>query len=226
MSGDRDIVLELIRGALAGDDDTAPVAIPREYRRSGSAPPGSDAVVELMVDRLLDYKALVRRADVDTMLDELAAALAPSRTVVIPAGLPTEVVETCSDAGRVVFVDGEPRVLSAAELDAVDAVVTEATVSVADSGTILLDCRAGQGRRAITLVPDHHVVILRAEQIVETMPEALPRVDPLRPITMIAGPSATSDIELNRVEGVHGPRTLEVIVVHQPSSHDVSESHA
>ena len=117
------------------------------------------------------------------------------------------------DSGRTVTTDSAPQVLSPQELDAIDAVVTTARVAIAMSGTIILDGGAGQGRRAITLVPDRHIVILTADQIVETVAEAISLLNPTAPLTMIAGPSATSDIELERVEGVHGPRTLHVIII-------------
>ena len=135
------------------------------------------------------------------------AALAglPAGRVVVPPGLSV----TLPDA----VIDGQPAGLAAAELDVCVAVVTDATVGIAETGTIVLDHGAGQGRRAITLVPDVHICIVRAEQVVADVPDAMPRLDPARPLTWISGPSATSDIELSRVEGVHGPRTLHVLVV-------------
>ena len=134
-------------------------------------------------------------------------------SVVIGSGLEQEIADACADEGRIVTVDSAPEVLSAQQLDFIDAVVTTARVAIALSGTIILDGGDGQGRRAITLVPDRHVIILTADQIVETVAEAIALLTPAAPMTMIAGPSATSDIELERVEGVHGPRTLEVIIV-------------
>ena len=131
--------------------------------------------------------------------------------MVLPAGAPTE--WRAALAPHVVHVDGDPAPLTAGELDDIAAVVTGCAVAIAETGTIVLDAGPDQGRRVLTLVPDHHVVVVHAEQIVMSVPESLTRLDATRPLTFISGPSATSDIEFKRVEGVHGPRVLDVIVV-------------
>jgi L-lactate dehydrogenase complex protein LldG len=145
-----------------------------------------------------------------TLAAEVRAALERrgARTVVVPPalGLPLpDVVAVAVDSGE----------LTAADLDAFDAVITRAAVAIAETGTIILDGAPDQGRRAISLVPDYHLCVVGAGQVVELVPEAVARLTPAagRPLTWISGPSATSDIELERVEGVHGPRTLEVLLV-------------
>ena len=208
----RDAVLNRIRAALAADA-APPPPIPRDYIRVGDNPPGSPPVLELMVDRLIDYKAVVREVTPDQLADAIDDALTGSRSVVIAQDLDPDLAAAAARSNRTVTIDGNPAVLTPAELDSIDAVITTAKVGIALSGTITLDGGPGQGRRAITLVPDFHLIVLHADQIVQTVPEAIARLDPLRPLTMIAGPSATSDIELERVEGVHGPRTLYVLIV-------------
>ena len=203
----RSEVLARIRSAL-GPDPQVP-AVVRTYRTTGEHAPGSAPLIDLLEDRLVDYKAGVVRCTAAELPATLAAVLdrcAPGGRLVVPPGLPEEWT-----AGRdVVRDDGDTPV---DVLDAVAGVVTGAAVAVAETGTIVLDASPDQGRRALSLVPDLHVCVVRAEQVVQTVPEALPRLDPRRPQTWISGPSATSDIELNRVEGVHGPRTLEVVLV-------------
>ncbi|MCO5997757.1 LutC/YkgG family protein [Actinoallomurus rhizosphaericola] len=204
----RDRILARVRAALADVPRTeAPedVEVPRAYDRSRTGPD----VVELLIDRLVDYRAVVR--EVTDVAAAVADALAGrgARRVAAPAGVPAAWL------GGVEAVRDDPA-LSATELDALDGVVTGCAVAIAETGTIVLDGAADQGRRALTLIPDYHLCVVRRDQIVRTVPEALGRLDPARPQTWISGPSATSDIELNRVEGVHGPRTLEVLIAPAP----------
>jgi L-lactate dehydrogenase complex protein LldG len=207
----RDEVLSRVRSALT--PAAVEVTIPREYRGAGDHEPGSAEVVDRFVERMTDYKAQVHRVDLTTLPETLSEILRDGGgPIVVPAGLPAQWQAACASQG-VVHIDGEPRVLTSAALDDVAAVVTACRVAIAETGTVVLDAAADQGRRALTLVPDHHVVVVFAEQVVASVPEALGRLDPTRPLTFISGPSATSDIEFQRVEGVHGPRTLDVIVV-------------
>jgi L-lactate dehydrogenase complex protein LldG len=204
----REVVLARIRAAIADHDYAAPApAAAAAYRRHGDMPAAE--LTELLADRLVDYRAQVRRASPDGLAAEIAAALQArgARRIVVPPGLDLELppgLDAATDDG-----------LTAAELDAFDAVITRAAVAIAETGTVILDGAPGQGRRAITLVPDYHLCVIETGQIVQLVPEALARLvgAAQRPLTWISGPSATSDIELERVEGVHGPRTLEVILV-------------
>jgi L-lactate dehydrogenase complex protein LldG len=202
----RDEILARVRRALA--DRPAPPEVPRGYRHEGEHRPGAPELLELLAHRLVDYRATVYRTGVDeirTALPEaLRATLPAGGSIVVPPGLP----DGWAPAGAIVD-DGS---LSPADLDGVDAVLTGCAAACAETGTIALDASPDQGRRAITLVPDRHVCVVRADQVVQTVPELLARLDPLRPLTFISGPSATSDIELQRVEGVHGPRTLVVVL--------------
>jgi L-lactate dehydrogenase complex protein LldG len=209
MTTARDEVLRRIRTALGPAPSHG--TTPRAYRTAGEHGPGSPALVELLTDRLVDYRATV----VATTEPELAEAVARVlderglRRVVAPDGVPEAWL-----AGADALRDGAGT-LAVAELDGADAVVTGCAVAVAETGTIVLDAGPDQGRRALTLVPDVHVVVVRASQVVQTVPEAVARLAggaADRPLTMISGPSATSDIELDRVEGVHGPRTLIVVL--------------
>jgi L-lactate dehydrogenase complex protein LldG len=225
----RDEVLARIRTALGGAPQASapPASAPPGSAPPGSAPPGGPAppadpvprgyrtigdlgtalLLDLLAERLRDYGCAVRRTAPDQLLATVAEALGQrgAARVVVPFGLDladlpagTEIV---ADAG-----------LSPAALDAVDGVITGAAVAIAETGTIVLDGSPDQGRRALSLVPDYHLCIVRAHQVVALVPEALARLDPTRPLTWISGPSATSDIELDRVQGVHGPRTLDVIL--------------
>jgi L-lactate dehydrogenase complex protein LldG len=215
MSSSRTAMLNRIRAAVAaGASDVPAEPIPRGYQRVGTHPAGSDHVLELLVDRLVDYKAKVTVVDADGDLETAVdAALDGSRSVVVPAALDPITRAGCAARDRTVVVDGEPSALTPVQLDAIDAVVTGATVAIAVTGTIILSGRPDEGRRAISLVPDLLVVVLPLARIVETVPDGLRLLSPTAPLTMISGPSATSDIELSRVEGVHGPRTLHVVIV-------------
>jgi L-lactate dehydrogenase complex protein LldG len=203
----RDEVLTRIRTAIAGQPPSG--EFPRAYRLVANRLPGSDPTISLFVDRLTDYKATVHRTDAAGVLRTLTTVLASAASVVLAPGAPADWHDACGD----VHVDGDPAALTAAELDGIAAVVTGCRVAIAETGTIVLDAGPDQGRRVLTLVPDHHVVVVHAEQIVMSVPESLTHLDPSRPLTFISGPSATSDIEFKRVEGVHGPRVLDVIVV-------------
>lgn len=191
--------------------------VPRDYARSSELAPGSDDVVDLLEARLVDYRATVSRCYEAGVADAIAAALtaAGARRVVVPEGLPHDWIQALEDGDfdEVIVDDGT---LTAEQLDELDAVVTAATVAAAVTGTIVLDGSPDQGRRAISLVPNVHVCVVGADQVVGSVPEMLEVLEPTRPTTFISGPSATSDIELERVEGVHGPRTLHVVLVIEP----------
>jgi L-lactate dehydrogenase complex protein LldG len=189
-------ILARIRGAL-GPSPVIPEIV-RGYRAAGSIT--SDGIVDLFCERVAEYKATVHRG----IPAEIIPALLAGR-VGVPHGFPDLGIEVIEDDG-----------LSIAELDALDAVVTGSALAIADTGTIVLDSGPHSGRRALTLVPDRYVCIVEARAIVPSVPDAVARLAEAaaegRPITLVSGPSATSDIELDRVEGVHGPRVLDVIV--------------
>ncbi|MEU0491543.1 lactate utilization protein C [Nocardiopsis sp. NPDC006139] len=206
----KEAILARVRAALADVPADEPVHRPRERTYLDSHAVGP--TLEVFEDRLVDYKALVHRVPADRVGAEVAAALARrgARRVVVPQGLPGEWTE---QAGVETLADSREAPLGVHELDAADGVVTACAVAIAETGTIVLDGGPDQGRRAISLVPDYHLCVVRADQVVDGVPQAVRLLDPARPLTWISGPSATSDIELNRVEGVHGPRTLEVLLV-------------
>ncbi|MCW2131333.1 LutC/YkgG family protein [Arthrobacter sp. VKM Ac-2550] len=206
----RDEILGRVRAALK-DSPQVP-QVPRGYRATSAL--DEEALIELLVDRLVDYKAQVTVVDTAEVPTRIAALLAGAQSYVVPAGLDTGwlagVEYEPADGRR--HLDSADTPLTVAELDGIDAVVTGSAVAVAETGTIILDGSPSQGRRAISLVPDHHICVVKATDIAGILPEALRRIDGTRPLTMISGPSATSDIELERVEGVHGPRKLDVII--------------
>ena len=194
-------------GRLAAAPPGLPDSLPRETMPVGDSPrPTPPAprpeLVDLFIERVADYRATVLTCAPPELAAVVAAQLPPGARVVVPEGLALEVPGAVRDDG-----------LSAQQLDAVDAVVTRASVAVAETGTVVLDHGPGQGRRALSLLPDRHVCVVDAGQVVADVPDAVALLDPARPHTWISGPSATSDIELDRVEGVHGPRRLHVVVV-------------
>jgi L-lactate dehydrogenase complex protein LldG len=215
--------------------DTAYAALPRPYLRAHHDPAGHD-IVALFAERAADYRAVVERVPaagvrpaVARILTQRAAAFASDRRgfpahaaenprlsgdpepvlFAVPAGLPADWVATVPEGAE---VTGDLPPLDATQLDGLAGVVTGCAVAIAETGTIVLDHGPAQGRRALTLVPDFHLVIVRADQVAADLPEAFGRLDPGRPQTLVSGPSATSDIELIRVEGVHGPRTLHILL--------------
>jgi L-lactate dehydrogenase complex protein LldG len=204
----RTAILSRIRAALT--DRPPPVEVPRDYRQTSDE--ARTAVIARFSERVGEYRAAVRSAtpgDLKTVLRELCTE-ADAERLAVPKDLPPEWrpddVELTEDRG-----------LQPQELDALDGAVTGCAVAIAETGTIVLDGGRAQGRRALSLVPDYHLCVVEADRIVATVPEAVRRLEPAvkegRPLVFVSGPSATSDIELNRVEGVHGPRTLHVVVL-------------
>jgi L-lactate dehydrogenase complex protein LldG len=205
----RDEMLARIRIAV-GEPRSGAGSVPHGYRTRTGLTRGE--LAELLADRLADYGATVRRCGRSELGATVSAALAErgARAVIVPEGLDVPIPDDIEQ------VPGDG--MTAAELDAVDGVITGAALAIAETGTIILDGAAGQGRRALSLIPDYHLCLLRGDQIVGLVTEALAMLDPGRPLTWISGPSATSDIELERVQGVHGPRTLEVVLVSEPGA--------
>jgi len=201
----REVVLGRIRDALA--DRPSSAAIPRDYERS--LPPDTD-IAELFVERVSDYRATVHRSTAAGLAASIASVLTArgAKRLAVPGGIAEAWLEGI-DVERV----GDDPPMSFRDLDLLDGVITGCAVAIAETGTIVLDGGPGQGRRALSLLPDLHVCIVASSQVVGSVPEALARLSPTRPQTWISGPSATSDIELQRVEGIHGPRLLDVVFI-------------
>jgi L-lactate dehydrogenase complex protein LldG len=208
VSAAREEMLGRVRSALAGSSGP-PVDVPRDYRRRDEA--AHDAVVDRFAKRVAEYRATVFRAGPGELASTLAGACRDrgARRLAVPTDLPDDWrpdgVELVTDEGR-----------SARELDGVDGALTGCAIAIAETGTVVLDGGAAQGRRALTLVPDYHLCVVSSDRIVGLVPEAVEALEGAaragRPVTFVSGPSATSDIELDRVEGVHGPRTLHVVI--------------
>jgi len=213
-SSARDEVLRRIRAAKGGasDGDAARrewEAVARGYRRSASLERG--AVIELLEDRLRDYDAHVARVKRGHVAAQVASMLEArgKRRMIVPSGLAAEWLPVWVE-----FVVDDDE-MTAAELNGFDGVITGSTVAIAETGTVVLQNVAGQGRRAATLVPDYHLCVVLVEDVVETVAEAMERLaaTAMLTTTFFSGPSATADIEMTRIKGVHGPRFLDVIVV-------------
>lgn len=206
-------ILRRIRKAKGGTSDALAAQtgwshVAREYRRNAVLEPG--AVLELLEDRLRDYDAHVVRANRGDVADAVAKVLSSrgKRRIVVPVGIAAEWLPS-----NIEFVCDEN--MTAEELDDFDGVMTSSTVTIAETGTVVLQNVAAQGRRAITLVPDYHLCLVNAVDVVETVPEAMGRLRETADLatTFFSGPSATADIEMTRIKGVHGPRHLDVILV-------------
>jgi L-lactate dehydrogenase complex protein LldG len=202
----RDAILGRVHDALGATPEIP--AIPRDYRGAGTrGAAGSTAVVDRFAERVADYRATVHRCAEHELPERLAALVTGERAVATALLVPL--------VPGLAATDDPP--LSAAALDGLDAVVTGCALAIAETGTFVLDGGAASGRRALTLVPDHHVCVVHAAQVVADVPDAIAALHRAladgRPLTLVSGPSATSDIELERVEGVHGPRRLDVVLV-------------
>jgi L-lactate dehydrogenase complex protein LldG len=204
----REEILGRIRDAL-GPGRGAPVEVPRHYRRGGYA---TGELLDVFAERVEDYRATVTRVEPDAVRAAVESALAAAgiRRLAVAPGV--DPAWRPAGADRLDLVVDDPP-LPVADLDRCDGVVTGCALGIAETGTIVLDGSPNCGRRTLSLIPDYHLCLVRADQVVGGVPEAIAALDPRRPLTFVSGPSATSDIELDRVEGVHGPRTLAVLLV-------------
>lgn len=213
----REAVLKRIREALQdvpASEQSASAAVPRAYLHSGMTE--HSELIERFIERVSDYKVGVQRVDAGELSQAIARACAERgiRRLVVPADFPSAWLPAPVE----ILHDDPVRLLSTEQLDSSDGVLTGCALAIAQTGTIVLDGGMAQGRRVLTLLPDYHLCVIDERQIVDLVPEAIAQLGAAvklhgRSLTFISGPSATSDIELNRVEGVHGPRTLEVLVV-------------
>lgn len=213
MSDAKQVMLERIRNAIRDvpvTERSEDVLVNRTYRSST----GHTNLLELTAERIAEYRARVEIVTADQLASSIQASLERQgiKRLIVPHDLP----ESWKPNG-VEVLEESTRLLEHSELEQADGVLTSCTLGIAETGTLILDHARGQGRRALTLIPDFHLCVLLESQIVDNLPAAMKKLEPSiragRPLTFISGPSATSDIELSRVEGVHGPRTLEVLIV-------------
>lgn len=225
MSKAKDEILNNIGDALRNvpnNENQSDVFVPRDYNRESNL--SEKEIVSLFKERVSEYKATVKQVDTEELRNTIVQSCKGEavKKLVVPCDFPKDYLPHNLD----LFFDRKENPLSNQELDEMDGAITMCGLAVAQTGTIILDAGKGQGRRVITLLPDYHLCILRKSQIVELVPEGFAHFESVvqkdgRPITFISGPSATSDIELSRVEGVHGPRRLEVLVVESSKSNSV-----
>jgi len=216
MTTAREEILRRVRRAthdVPKDERPEDVPVERGYRKEDDAP--RDEIVERFTERVAEYEATVHRVSESDLPREIAEAL--ERRSIRQLVVPDDLLEGWVPEGVKILSDVARTPLSDEELDRSDGVLTGCSLGISQTGTIVLDAGEGQGRRALTLLPDYHLCVVREDQIVGLVPEAFAKLEETvknegRAITFISGPSATSDIELNRVEGVHGPRTLEVLI--------------
>lgn len=207
-AGSRTAVLERVRAATSSSAHAVPYdSLPRTYRKQGQL--SSEQCVALLIERLREYDADVTECAPDALVATIAQQIARSgrRILAAPSGLPKEWL--LSDCDWRADHD-----LSHEQIEQTQGVVTAATCAVAESGTIVLHHGPAEGRRVLSLLPDWHLCVLRTSQVVETLPEYFARCSAAPELaTFISGPSATADIEMTRIKGVHGPRFLNVFVV-------------
>ena len=236
MTDARSEVLARIRAALApasGAPTTPsggepPAAVERTYLGAESlwetGTTGRE-LLSLLTARIVDYKATVTEVAPGEVAEIIGRLTVGAQRAVVPVGLDRGWLADAEHAGTTVVVDDPADPVPVGDLDSVDVVVTASRLAIAETGTIVLDAAPDQGRRAISLVPDHHVCVVRSRDVVRGLPAAMARLDLTRPLTWISGPSATSDIELARVEGVHGPRRLDVILLVEPPTEAAPSPH-
>ncbi len=216
MTTAREEILRRVRRAthdVPKDERPEDVPVERGYRKEDAAP--RDDIVERFAERVAEYEATVHRVSESDLPREIAEAL--ERRSIRQLVVPDDLLEGWVPGGVKILSDAARTPLSDEELDRSDGVLTGCSLGISQTGTLVLDAGEGQGRRALTLLPDYHLCVVREDQVVGLVPEAVAKLEETvknegRAITFISGPSATSDIELNRVEGVHGPRTLEVLI--------------